>query len=57
MKSIHQFMIETNHDVAIRVWSGKFSVDTVKTSINKEFRLINLPFYLIAALPHLLKQL
>lgn len=57
LKSIHQFMNETNHDVAIRVWSGMFSIDTVKTSTNKEFRLINLPFYLIAALPHLLKQM
>ncbi len=57
LKSIHQFMIETDHDVAIRVWSGMFSIDTVKTSTNKEFRLINLPFYLIAALPYLLKQM
>lgn len=57
LKSIHQFMNETNHDVAIRVWSGMFSIDTVKTITNKEFRLINLPFYLIAALPHLLKQM
>jgi len=57
LKSIHQFMNETNHDVAIRVWSGKFSIDTVKTLNDKEFRLINLPFYMIAALPHLLKQM
>ena len=57
LKSIHQFMIATNHDVAIRVWSGKLSIDTVKTQNNKEFRLINLPFYLIAALPQLLKQM
>lgn len=57
LKSIHQFMIETNHDVAIRIWSGNFSIDAVKTSTNKEFRLINLPFYMIAALPQLLKQM
>ena len=31
LKSIHQFMNDANHDMAIRIWSGKFSVDTVKT--------------------------
>jgi len=56
LKSIHQFMIETNHDIAIRIWSGSQSVDKVKTLNGKEFRLINLPFYMISALPHILKN-
>lgn len=54
LKSIHQFMNDTNHDIAIRIWSGTYSVDKVKTVNGKEFRLINLPFYLISALPHML---
>ncbi|MCA1760050.1 MAG: AAA family ATPase [Bacteroidales bacterium] len=54
LKSIHQFMNETNHDIAIRVWSGIHSIDKVKTINGKEFQLINLPFYLISALPHIL---
>lgn len=54
LKSIHQFMNDTNHDIAIRIWSGRYSVDKVKTINGKEFRLINLPFYLISALPHIL---
>ena len=41
LKSIHQFMNEANHDIAIRVWSGRFSLDNVKTLMGKEFRLIN----------------
>jgi uncharacterized protein len=49
-------MIETNHDIAIRIWSGSQSVDKVKTLNGKEFRLINLPFYMISALPHILKN-
>ena len=57
LKSIHQFMNDANHDMAIRIWSGKFSVDTVKTISGKEFRLINLPFYMISALPHLLSKM
>ena len=54
LKSIHQFMNDTSHDIAIRIWSGTYSVDKVKTVNGKEFRLINLPFYLISALPHIL---
>jgi predicted AAA+ superfamily ATPase len=57
LKSIHQFMNETNHDIAIRIWSGMYSIDKVKTIYGKEFRLINLPFYLISALPNVLTDL
>jgi uncharacterized protein len=56
LKSIHQFMNETNHDIAIRIWSGMYSIDRVKTINGKEFRLINLPFYLISALPNILSD-
>jgi len=50
-------MTDTNHDIAIRIWSGQFSVDSVKTINGKLFRLVNLPFYLISALPHLLSKM
>jgi predicted AAA+ superfamily ATPase len=56
LKSLHQFMDETNHPVAVRIWTGKFSIDEVKTQNNKMFRLINLPFYMISALPDILKS-
>ena len=56
LKSIHQFMDETTHNIAVRVWSGKYSIDEVKTQGNKTFRLINLPFYMISALPAILKK-
>lgn len=56
LKSIHQFMNETNHDIAIRIWSGMYSIDRVKALNGKEFRLINLPFYLISALPNILSD-
>ncbi|MCD7849498.1 MAG: AAA family ATPase [Parabacteroides sp.] len=57
LKSLHQFMNEAPHDLAIRVWSGSFSIDPVKTNEGKVFRLVNLPFYMIAALPELLSRL
>jgi predicted AAA+ superfamily ATPase len=57
LKSLHQFMLEANHDLAIRVWSGKYSVDIVQNLEGKSFKLINLPFYMIAALPNILAKL
>ena len=33
-----------------------YAIDKVKTINGKEFRLINLPFYLISALPHILEN-
>ena len=56
LKSLHEFMDETSHDIAVRVWSGKYSIDEVKTQKNKTFRLINVPFYLISALPGILNK-
>ena len=57
LKSLHQFMDETVHDIAVRIWTGKYAIDEVKTQNNKIFRLINLPFYMISALPVILKKL
>ena len=56
LKSLHQFIDEAPHNLAVRVWSGGFSIDNVKTIAGKSFRLINLPFYMIAALPKILKE-
>jgi predicted AAA+ superfamily ATPase len=56
LKSIHQFMNETHHDIALRIWSGRYSEDNVKTIAGKKFRLINLPFYMISALPNILRR-
>ncbi len=51
LRSIHSFIDASPTDVAVRVWSGPFSVDDVHTSVKKKsFRLINLPFYLIGNL-------
>lgn len=57
LKSIHQYMNEAPHDIAIRIWSEPFEVDQVSTNEGKSFRLINLPFYMIAALPQVVDEL
>lgn len=55
LKSLHQFMEEAPHDIAVRIWSGNYSIDDVSTMNGKHFRLINLPFYMIGALPGIIR--
>ena len=43
-------------DIAVRIWTGKYGIDEVKTKGHKTFRLINLPFYMISALPDILER-
>lgn len=57
LRSLHQYMEEASHDIAVRVWSGNYSVDEVKTNSGKIFRLVNLPFYYVGILPEVLKRL
>ncbi|MDR2498290.1 MAG: ATP-binding protein [Tannerellaceae bacterium] len=57
LKSLHSFMNESAHDLAIRIWTGKYGIDELKTQNNTTFRLINLPFYMISALPEILKRM
>ena len=56
LRSLHLFMDAAPHNVAVRVYSDKFSIDTVKTLGGKEFKLINLPFYLISQLERILQS-
>lgn len=56
LKSLHLFMNDALHNVAVRVWSEKLSVDMVKTPSGKEFRLINLPFYYVCVLDKILSR-
>ena len=56
LKSLHLFMEEAPHDLAIRVWSQPFSIDDVVTKNGKKFKLINLPFYYVGMLEKILKK-
>ncbi|MCM1109266.1 MAG: AAA family ATPase [Clostridium sp.] len=55
LRSIHVFMEQAPQtEVAVRVWGEPFSVDSVTTSAGRTFRLVNLPFYMVEALPEVL---
>lgn len=56
LRSLHSFMNHSNQTVAVRIWSQPYAVDEVKTADGKEFKLINLPFYLVGKLDSILRR-
>lgn len=59
LRSLHTFVNLSEHDVvAVRVWSGEFSVQDITTPApeQKPFRLINIPFYYIGQLDRILAR-
>ncbi len=54
LRSLHRFIDEAPHNIAIRIYAGHFNVENTKTINGKPFRLINLPFYLISQIESLL---
>jgi predicted AAA+ superfamily ATPase len=57
LKSLHLFMDEVSHNIAVRVWSKPLSIDEVTTQNGKKFRLINLPFYYVGVLEKILNRI
>ena len=58
LRSLHSFIDKAPIDVAIRVWNQPFSTNDVVTTIGrKPFKLVNIPFYLVGNLPHILDNL
>jgi predicted AAA+ superfamily ATPase len=56
LRSLHLFMDEAPHNIAVRVWSEPFSIDEIKTPNEKKIKLINLPFYYIGEIKNILKE-
>lgn len=47
LRSLHQFIENAPHAIAVRVYQGEYLVQKVKSPSGKKFTLLNLPFYLI----------
>ena len=56
LRSLHLFMDKVEHQTAIRIWSGNFSIDKIKTPKGKLFNLYNVPFYYAGMLNNLLDK-
>ena len=46
LKSLHQFIEQTNHPYAIRMYAGNFKIEESKTPKGTPYFLMNLPYYL-----------
>ncbi len=57
LKSIHSFIDNSDNssNLAIRIWSGGYSINEVTTNQGKTFRLINVPFYYIGMLDKIIE--
>lgn len=57
LKSLHLFMDDCWHDIAIRYYGGKPAFNNVKTKVGKEFRLLSLPYYSVSVIEKYLEQI
>jgi uncharacterized protein len=48
LRSLHQYMDQAPHHLAIRVYAGEVSISAVNTPNRKTFHLLNLPYYLVS---------
>jgi predicted AAA+ superfamily ATPase len=46
LRSLHQFMDSCPHGYAVRMYAGKFEIHAATTTNGKEFKLLNLPYFL-----------
>ena len=57
LRSLHQFMDRTPHNMAVRFCGSPVSIESVKTVDGKKYNLLNLPWYLAGALNDYFKYL
>lgn len=54
LKSLHQFMSQAGHDIAVRIYEGDLSIEEVNIAGGPSYRLLNLPLPLTCKiLPYL----
>ena len=57
LRSLHQYMDQAPHRIAVRVWNGPRLVEKARTIAGTEFTLLNLPFYLVHRIDRELSKL
>lgn len=55
LRSLHSFMSFSEQNIAVRIWNGEYSEDSVITKNGKKYKLINLPFYYTCVLDNILE--
>jgi len=51
LKSLHQFIEQTNHPYAVRIYAGVFKIENAKTPNGTNYLLMNMPYYLGTKIP------
>jgi predicted AAA+ superfamily ATPase len=57
LRSLHQFVERSNHPYAVRMYAGKFSIENHTTPGGKEYKLMNLPYFLTRKMDDYLRLL
>ncbi|MEI9919917.1 MAG: AAA family ATPase [Bacteroidota bacterium] len=57
LRSLHLFMEEAPHDIAVRFYAGEYSITKATTPGGKDFRLLNLPYYAVSQIENYLTSL
>lgn len=55
LKSLHQFINRCEHKYGVRIYGGEFSIQDQKTPEGKDYKLMNLPYYLGTKIPEYLE--
>ena len=45
LRSLHQYMDESQEDIALRLWNGPLTSDLIRLPSGKQYTLYNVPFY------------
>ena len=56
LKSLHQFVDQTNHPYAVRIYSGQFQIERARTPSGTHYLLMNMPYYLGTKIPEYIKH-
>jgi predicted AAA+ superfamily ATPase len=57
LRSLHQFVERSNHPYAVRMYAGKFSIENHTTPGGKQYKLMNLPYFLVSKIEDYLRLL
>lgn len=57
LRSLHQFMEVYHGDVAVRLYAGNYSIDNLTSPGGKEYRLVNMPYYLAGVIKQYISAL
>jgi len=56
LRSLHQFIDNANHDIAIRFGKCSYNVEEVKTIAGKPYTLVNVPYYAASQINQILEK-